>query len=281
MSDNYTVGTHGERIADGQPRGRIWGFNTTSVAVQNPPSRPLLFACPQQYDQGYGRVYHQQIPSLPPAPGQHFVGGFFRIEQDSTEQPFARTWRVAVLPSITPSPPPNRPTLFVAPEQTNLDPFARVFRVAVLPSAAVPPFRRIVAAPEQVDLQPFARLFRAADVPQADVPRIRQIFSCPPVETQSPSFIVGYQPLNSDFIPDTSTWVTIPNLIGLLQGSAEALIAEIFCTSVVLGTSGSVAAQIPAAFTLVPRGTVITITLGGPLSTVRGRTVYVHNRRRR
>lgn len=238
MSDNFTVGTHGERIADSQPRGRIWGFNTTSVVAQNPPLRPALFAGPQQFDIGYGRVYHRQIPGatalIPGArfvygnhqhtlgefpygciakhphisvqsPEQHFLGGYFRIEQDNPEQPFARTWRVAALPSIAPSPPPLRPILFAGPEQTNLEPHARLFRVTTLPSAAFPPFRLVAGGPQQTNLEPHARLFRAAEIASAVSPDTAQIYIAPQFEQQMPSFICGTQPRDSDIAPVPGT----------------------------------------------------------------------------
>lgn len=305
VPDNYTVGTHGAAIADSQPRGRIWGL-AGSIATASPPPRPTLFASPQHFDLGYGRSYRHPPATAPDPPGgaqyrfgthnvladlhsraatwkyphpnvviltpeQYFVGSFFRIEQDSTEQPFTRFFRVAVLVSVAPTPPPNRPTLFAAPEQANLEPHARTFRVAVLPTAAGPPFKRLSAAPEHHDWHPQSRLFRVPRLPDADTVRIRPLFSFPPLEEQMPSSTWGYQPLDSDFIPPTEFFVVVPYLIGSLEGPARVAIQQIYCNVVVIGTTGSVVSQDPAPFTLVPRHTVITITLGGPINNGPGR----------
>ena len=64
------------------------------------------------------------------------------------------------------------------------------------------------------------------------------------------------------------TDVTVPYLIGYTQAPAEIAIAAIYCTPDVTGTTGTVTAQDPDAFTVVPRGTTISITLGGAINSV-------------
>lgn len=58
----------------------------------------------------------------------------------------------------------------------------------------------------------------------------------------------------------------VPYLIGDMQTAAETRIASIHCVASVTGTSGTVSAQDPAAFTLVLRGATISITLGGDIN---------------
>jgi hypothetical protein len=299
VSDNYTVGTHGAAIADSQPRGKIWGL-AISIATQTPPTRPIIVRSPQEFYQGYGLIFHNSPPTASSemggneyqfgthqrdifdqhsrgatwkyphgnvqAPSNTWTGSRFVADQESTEQPFVRLFRAASITSIAPTAPPNRNVIRAAPESVDLQPFARLFKVAVYPASAVPPFKRFIAAPESVDLQPFARLFKAATIRNADTPQICPVFCMPPVEEQMPSNIWGYQPLNSDFIPDISTWVVVPYLIGYTQTPAEAVINAIYCVPSVIGTTGTVSAQSPDAFTLVPRGTTITITLGGDIN---------------
>lgn len=63
----------------------------------------------------------------------------------------------------------------------------------------------------------------------------------------------------------------VPYLIGDTQEAAEMRIESICCVASVIGTTGTVTAQDPAAFTYVDRGTTITITLGGAVNSSRGR----------
>lgn len=63
----------------------------------------------------------------------------------------------------------------------------------------------------------------------------------------------------------------VPYLIGMTQGQAESVIEALYCTPSVIGTSGTVTAQDPAAFTYVDRGSTITVTLGGDINNARGR----------
>lgn len=60
----------------------------------------------------------------------------------------------------------------------------------------------------------------------------------------------------------------VPYLIGYTQAPAEAVIRSIYCTPSVVGSTGTVTAQDPAAFTYVDRGSTITITLGGAINSV-------------
>lgn len=60
--------------------------------------------------------------------------------------------------------------------------------------------------------------------------------------------------------------VTVPYLIGSTLTPALTAIASIYCVPSVNGTSGTVVFQSPDAFTYVDRGSVITITLGGPVN---------------
>jgi beta-lactam-binding protein with PASTA domain len=68
------------------------------------------------------------------------------------------------------------------------------------------------------------------------------------------------------------TRVTVPYLIGYTQEPAQAVIASIYCTAVLSGSGGTVTAQSEPAFSLVERGTSITITMGGTIHKVRTRT---------
>ncbi len=64
------------------------------------------------------------------------------------------------------------------------------------------------------------------------------------------------------------TAVEVPYLIGFTQAPAEALISSMYCIPSVIGTGGTVVSQSPVAFSTVPRGTTITITMGGPVNSV-------------
>lgn len=63
----------------------------------------------------------------------------------------------------------------------------------------------------------------------------------------------------------------VPYLIGDTQVAALMRIASIYCVPSVIGSSGTVTAQDPAAFTYVDRGSTITVTLGGAVNNSRGR----------
>lgn len=63
----------------------------------------------------------------------------------------------------------------------------------------------------------------------------------------------------------------VPYLIGDTQAAAEMRIASIYCVASVIGTTGTVTAQDPVAFTYVDRGSTITITLGGAANNPRRR----------
>jgi hypothetical protein len=63
----------------------------------------------------------------------------------------------------------------------------------------------------------------------------------------------------------SDTDVIVPYLIGDTLAAALMRIASIFGVASVTGTTGTVTAQDPAAFTRVPRGTTISITLGGTI----------------
>lgn len=63
---------------------------------------------------------------------------------------------------------------------------------------------------------------------------------------------------------------TVPYLIGATQDAAEVAIEAIHCTASVTGSSGTVTAQAPVAFSLVIRGSVIQITLGGDFNDGQG-----------
>ena len=71
--------------------------------------------------------------------------------------------------------------------------------------------------------------------------------------------------------PPTAIQEIVPWLIGDTQDAAEMRIASIHCVANVIGTTGTVTAQDPEAFTLIERGSTITITLGGPINSSRGR----------
>lgn len=71
----------------------------------------------------------------------------------------------------------------------------------------------------------------------------------------------------------------VPYLIGSMQAPAEAVIRSIYCLPSVVGSTGTVTAQDPNAFTYVDRGSTITITLGGLINSSanprrRGQTPY-------
>jgi hypothetical protein len=71
-----------------------------------------------------------------------------------------------------------------------------------------------------------------------------------------------------EIVPPPPLQELVPYLIGYTQAPAEAVIASIYCVSSVVGTTGTVTAQDPAAFTYMDRGSTITITLGGPINSV-------------
>lgn len=62
--------------------------------------------------------------------------------------------------------------------------------------------------------------------------------------------------------------VTVPYLIGYTEAPARAVIEGIYCTPSVVGSGGTVAGQAPDAFTTVPRGTTVTVTMGGAINSV-------------
>lgn len=75
--------------------------------------------------------------------------------------------------------------------------------------------------------------------------------------------------LQGTLVPGNDSAVTeiVPYLIEDTLAAALMRIASIRCTANVIGSSGSVTAQDPAHMSVVARGTVITITLGGDLYT--------------
>lgn len=79
------------------------------------------------------------------------------------------------------------------------------------------------------------------------------------LRTFAQSTALTYAPV----IIDTSNYVLVPYLIGDTESSARARIASIYCTVSVVGSTGTVTTQDPAHMSLVARGTLITITLGG------------------
>jgi PASTA domain-containing protein len=63
----------------------------------------------------------------------------------------------------------------------------------------------------------------------------------------------------------------VPYLIGMTQSQAEAVIEALHCIPSVIGTSGTVTAQDPVAFTYVDRGSTVTVTLGGAINNASSR----------
>lgn len=61
----------------------------------------------------------------------------------------------------------------------------------------------------------------------------------------------------------SDTDVIVPYLIGDVLAAALMRIASIYCVASVTGSTGTVTAQDPPHMTRVPRGTTISITLGG------------------
>lgn len=62
---------------------------------------------------------------------------------------------------------------------------------------------------------------------------------------------------------------TVPYLIGSTADAAQVMVNAIYCPLSFIGSTGTVTAQSPAAFTQVLRGTPITATLGGEIVKVR------------
>jgi beta-lactam-binding protein with PASTA domain len=63
--------------------------------------------------------------------------------------------------------------------------------------------------------------------------------------------------------------VTVPYLIGKTLSVALERIAGVFCEADATGTAGSVVSQDPAPFTVVARGTTISIVMGGAVNHAR------------
>lgn len=76
---------------------------------------------------------------------------------------------------------------------------------------------------------------------------------------------------NVNGISASTIYEVVPYLIEDPLSAALMRIASIYCVANVIGTTGSVTAQDPAAFTLVARGSTITITLGGTPNNSGGR----------
>lgn len=57
----------------------------------------------------------------------------------------------------------------------------------------------------------------------------------------------------------------VPYLIGATETPARTMIAQIYCSASVTGSSGTVVSQSPDPFTTVSRGATISITLGGSI----------------
>jgi hypothetical protein len=60
-----------------------------------------------------------------------------------------------------------------------------------------------------------------------------------------------------------------PYVIGKTLAAAVSRITSVYCTAVSIGTSGTVISQAPPAFTVIARGSSITITMGGAITYVR------------
>jgi hypothetical protein len=73
------------------------------------------------------------------------------------------------------------------------------------------------------------------------------------------------------YVPPPALQEIVPYLIGMTQAPAEWIIRSIYCVPSVAGSTGTVTAQDPAAFTFVDRGSTITVTLGGPVYNAPGR----------
>lgn len=114
----------------------------------------------------------------------------------------------------------------------------------------------------------------AAFIPPAAVP------DAPPVRTHVNLrlTIQQWEPIHrriqkttiASFLPVVVTpevyYEVVPYLIGALEASARFMLTQIHLVPNVIGSGGSVVSQDIEPFTLVPRGTVVTITMGGPVN---------------
>ena len=67
-------------------------------------------------------------------------------------------------------------------------------------------------------------------------------------------------------LPPPAIQEIVPYLIGQTEDSARVMISQIYCIADVTGTTGTVTAQSPDAFTLTDRASTISITLGGTVN---------------
>lgn len=70
--------------------------------------------------------------------------------------------------------------------------------------------------------------------------------------------------------PPAALQEIVPYLIGQTEDSARFMLTQVYLVPAVVGSGGTVTAQDVVAFTLVDRGTTVTITMGGPIHSPRG-----------
>lgn len=183
--------------------------------------------------------------------------------QADPSQLHANLWAPATAPA------PDRPAIHflqAAPQLVDLTVRNRVWGPW---SVVAPPIRPFTAGPQRIDLTQQALIFHAQPAAVVLTPPPNRPFIAGPLTIDVARYSVArvtfcrQPPASTAALLDTD--VIVPYLIEDVLSAALMRIASIYCVANVIGTTGSVTIQSPVAFTRVPRGTTITITLGGTI----------------
>lgn len=130
-----------------------------------------------------------------------------------------------------------------------------------------PPIRPFSAGPQRIDLTQQPQWMRQPPANTPPTPPPNMPFKAGPLSGEVAHYSRGYSYVWGAPPPTATVLEIVPYLIEDSLSAALMRIASIFGVASVTGTTGSVTLQSPAAFSLVPRGTTIFITLGGTVHT--------------
>lgn len=283
------TGSH--QLATHQSQNRSWISRTFQAPVTAAPDivRPL-FAYEQRAENPRGSLKAPQIDALPILRALPSIG-----PQDPT-QIAAQIWKQApaeagiqptliralsASPQADPSqlranlwapataPAPDQPAIHFlqgSPQLADLTIRNRIWGPWPVVAPVIRPF---TAGPQRIDLTQQALIFHKQPAAVAPTPPPNRPFIAGPLAIDVARYSLArvsfwhQPPASTAALLDTD--VIVPYLIEDVLSAALMRIASIYCTAVVIGTTGSVTIQDPVAFTRVPRGTTITITLGGAI----------------
>lgn len=219
-------------------------------------------------------VYSQQIPAA--------VVVAMPVQVTDWPNPVARvraslSWSFSIQQGLQPTPFIARQSEWPnpAPARRNLELLSWSFKLQLQPAVASP-FNRSdwpnpSPKPPNLALRSWTQ---SLSVPAVGRP-VRQLdWPNPDKYRRSLALLVDYAPNTTargiPAAPGTVLLETIPYLIGAEEYAARQMLSSIYMVVVVVGSGGTVTAQDVEAFTLAPRGTTVTITMGGTTHFSRG-----------